>query len=80
MADNKPPVVSADTDISGKKQRKVKEPKKANYNEILSLVSGLDFNDRVELAKELKRMIHGELSDMQTRAAKASEVVKDLNL
>ena len=76
-----PPLVTAETNLNGKKDRKPRESKKkSNYDQVLGQVQGLDFADRVELAKELKRMIHGELSDLQTQASKFADAVKDLNL
>ena len=79
--EKKQPIVTAESNLNGKTDRKAREPKtKANYDQVLAQISGLDFNERVDLARALKSMIHSELSDMQAKATKATEDVKDLNL
>lgn len=78
MADNKTPVVQADTDISGKQNRKASQPKPMNYDQVLAQAGALNLNDKTELVKELKRQINSEVSDLQTSAAKATELTKGL--
>lgn len=72
---SKSPVVSAETDISGKKPR---ASSKVSYDQILSHSSLLSLEERVELLKELKRCIEAEVKQIQDKADRAAEITKGI--
>lgn len=75
MADNKPPVVSADTDISPKKQRKTKELKPMSAAEVVILANNLSLSDRALVVKEIERSVKDEIATLRKIAESAESMI-----
>lgn len=60
------------------KERKPRQAKQLNYDQLLAQTGNLTLEEKTELCKELKRQITNETQQLQTAADKAKEITKGL--
>jgi divalent metal cation (Fe/Co/Zn/Cd) transporter len=72
----KEPVVTAESNLNGKKDRKAREIKKASAADVCILANSLSLEDRALVCKELEKSVKEEINKIREKADSAEGMIQ----